>query len=367
MKIVSAHAYSQDQPFVAGSYTCRGQTEHGFSATIVSLTAEDGTTGWGEAAPLGAFYAEAFPEQIKAGVARLLPEVVGMHADDPVALTHKLDTVMLGQPAVKSAIDMAAWDLAARLARRPLARLLGGMWSQAVPLYRSISQAAPDAMARQAQDYVDQGYRRLQVKVGADPLKDVERMRAVRSMVPDDVVLYADANGGWLSGDAMRFVDQTRDLDYWLEQPCMSLADNIVVARHCSKPLVLDEGVCHLDDLLSAHQAGILSGVTLKVARVGGVTRTKLLRDVAVELGLKVTIEDTGGSTINTAATAHLMCSTRGGNVAHTVDFMNWVTVQNARGMPQTSDGSLILPEGHGLGIEVDTDVLGQPFAVAGT
>jgi len=360
MKIKTARLYRQNQPFADGPYICRGQTEDGFDSCIVALEAEDGTIGWGEAAPLGAFYAEAFPEAMQAGIQRLLPVTIGLSATAPGRLADALNHAMLGQPAVKSAIDMAAWDLAARVMKYPLSDLLGGADGESVPLYRSIGQADPDAMARKAKDYVTRGYRRLQVKVGADPLEDVERLKAVRAAVPDDVPLYADANGGWLLEDGLRFVDHTRDIDYWLEQPCMSYADNHTIARRCGKPMVLDEGLVTLDDLLRAHQDGVISGATLKIARIGGIGPTRLMRDVAVSLGLKVTIEDTGGSTINTAATAHMMLSTPKTHRAHTVDFMNWVTVQNATGMPATAKGMLFGPSGPGLGISVDPDLFLQ-------
>jgi cis-L-3-hydroxyproline dehydratase len=361
MKIKTARLYHQSQPFADGPYICRGRTEDGFDSCIVALEAEDGTIGWGEAAPLGAFYAAAFPEAMRAGIERLLPVTIGLSATAPGRLADALNHAMLGQPAVKSAIDMAAWDLAARVMKYPLSDLLGGADGESVPLYRSIGQADPDAMARKAKDYVMRGYRRLQVKVGADPLEDVERLKAVRAAVPDDVPLYADANGGWLLEDGLRFVDHTRDIDYWLEQPCMSYADNHTIARRCGKPMVLDEGLVTLDDLLRAHQDGVISGATLKIARIGGIGPTRLMRDVAVSLGLKVTIEDTGGSTINTAATAHMMLSTPKTHRAHTVDFMNWVTVQNATGVPETADGMLFGPTGPGLGVTVDMAALGAP------
>jgi len=356
MKIKTARLYRQNQPFADGPYICRGQTEDGFDSCIVALEAEDGTIGWGEAAPLGAFYAEAFPEAMRAGIQRLLPVTIGLSATAPGRLADALNHAMLGQPAVKSAIDMAA-----RVMKYPLSDLLGGADGESVPLYRSIGQADPDAMARKAKDYVTRGYRRLQVKVGADPLEDVERLKAVRAAVPDDVPLYADANGGWLLEDGLRFVDHTRDIDYWLEQPCMSYADNHTIARRCGKPMVLDEGLVTLDDLLRAHQDGVISGATLKIARIGGIGPTRLMRDVAVSLDLKVTIEDTGGSTINTAATAHMMLSTPKTHRAHTVDFMNWVTVQNATGMPATAEGMLFGPPGPGLGVTVDMAALGAP------
>ncbi len=363
MKIAAARLYRQIQPFADGPYVCRGHTEEGFDSAIVALEAEDGTTGWGEAAPLGAFYAEAFPEAIRAGITRLLPDIVGQHADAPARLADHLNDLMIGQPAVKAAVDMAAWDLTARLAGQPLSGLLGGADGDAVPLYRSISQDDPAVMADQAVAFVNQGYRRLQVKVGGAAQVDVARLHAVRDAVGEDVVLYADANGAWRVDDALRFVHGIGPVDVVLEQPCMRLADNTQVSRRCSRPLVLDEGIVSLDDLLRAHEAGILAGVTLKMARVGGVGPTRLLRDIAVKLGLKVTIEDTGGSTINTAATAHMMVSTPHALRVHTVDFMNWVTVSNADGMPAAGDGMLVAPTGTGLGVTPDMAILGPVIA----
>lgn len=366
MRIIAARLYRQDQPFADGPYTCRGQTELGFTSFIAGLTAENGITGWGEAGPLGAFYAEAFPEEMESGLKRLLPLAIGQSATAPKQLAQSLDLAMLGQPSVKSALDMAAWDLAARLSGQGLGDYLGGIATTSAPLYRSVSQGTPEAMARKAAQFIAQGYRRLQVKVGADPLEDVERLKAVRAAVPAGTPLYCDANGGWRAEQALRFVRAIGSTDIWLEQPCWTLAENIQIARAFNGPLVLDEGICSLQDLLAAHHAGILAGVTIKIARVGGVGPTLLLRDVAVALGLSVTIEDTGGSTLNTAATAQLMCSTPEANQAHTVDFMTWVTVQNATGMPDPSGGRLHLPKGTGLGVEADVAALGEPIFTTG-
>lgn len=359
MTIARARLYRQWQPFADGPYVCRGHSADGFDSCIVAIEDSGGRVGWGEAAPLGAFYAEAFPEQIEAGIRRLLPTVVGCGADAPLRVADAMNHAMMGQPAVKSAIDMAAWDLAARRAGVPLAAYLGGADAGPIALYRSIGQDTPDAMAARAADLVAAGYRRLQVKVGQDPLDDARRLAAVRAAVPADVPLYADANGAWTLDAAVRFCDATRDVDYRLEQPCMGFEENRAVARHCTKPMILDEGIATLDDLLRACAADMIAGVTLKIARLGGVGPTRLIRDVAVDRGLMVTIEDTGGSTVDTAATAHLMVSTPANHRAHTVDFMTWVTVANATGMPAPSGGVLPVPDGAGLGIDGDLDALG--------
>jgi L-alanine-DL-glutamate epimerase-like enolase superfamily enzyme len=364
MHIARVAAYRQLQPFRDGPYTCRGQSEDGTDSTIVVLETDEGITGVGEMAPLGAFYAPAFASAVRAGVAELAPLLIGADPRHPRRVRRALDLAMLAQPAVKSAIDMALHDLAAQAAGVPLCAYLGGRHGSSVELYRAVSQAAPAAMAASAAAYVAAGYRRIQVKVGGDPAEDVERVHAVRAAVPSDVVLFCDANGAWTTGQARAFLRSTRELAITLEQPCMSYDDCRSLRAACPHPLVLDECIDTLPALLAAHRDGVADGVTIKIARVGGVGPAALMRDVAVALGLPVTVEDTGGSDIDTAAMAHLSLSTPEELRIHTVDFNAWVTVGNASGMLDPVAGRLSAPEGPGLGVDVLLGELGEPFGV---
>jgi cis-L-3-hydroxyproline dehydratase len=366
MKIARAAAYRQFQPFADGPYKCRGHSEDGFDSTIVSLETDTGLVGWGEMAPLGSFYAEAFAAGVRAGVAELLPRLIGVDPRQTDRINALMDDAMTGQAWLKTPIDMACWDLAGLAAGLPLAELSGGRFGARVPLYRSVSQDAPEAMAARAKKYVREGYTRIQVKVGGDPIEDVERMRAVRAAVPKHVLLLADANGAWRVDEALRFLLSMGEADYYLEQPCMTLAEIARVRAACRQPLILDESIGSLEDLIEAHAGGLLDGVTLKLARLGGLTKARRLRDLAVALGLRVTIEDTGGSDIDTAATTHLMLSTPEAARFHTVDFMNWVTVRNAEGMPPTADGFISAPTTPGLGLRVRTETLGALVCEAG-
>jgi L-alanine-DL-glutamate epimerase-like enolase superfamily enzyme len=261
---------------------------------------------------------------------------------------------------------MAVWDASARAAGLPLAEMLGGRFGQTVDLYRSVSQGAPDVMAARAAGYIRDGYRRLQVKVGLDPRDDVQRMQAVLDVLPAGTVVYADANAAWTAADARMFVRATRDLDYVLEQPCAGYEANRSVRAACDRPFVLDESIDSLASLLRAHGDGLIDGITIKIARVGGITRARLLRDVAVDLGLQVTIEDTGGAQIDTAAIAHLSLSTPPSSRTHTVDFHNWVTVANGTGDLLCEGGTMSAPTGPGLGIDVHQHALGEPVFVVG-
>ncbi len=363
--ITAIRAYRHWQPFAEGSYGTSGGTAEGFDAVVVAVDTASGVTGWGEVAPLGSFYSDAFAAGARAGVAELAPQLLGLDAAQPRAVAGRMAALLRGHPYVRSAIDMACWDAAAREQGRPLCEALGGRFGDAAELYRSVPPLPAEQAAALAARLVAAGYGRLQVKVGGDPAADVERLRAVRDAVPPGVPLVADANGAWPTASAIRFAAMARDVDHTLEQPCATLAECAVVRRRCTVPMLLDESIVTLDDLLGARSGGIADGVTVKLSRVGGVTPAALIRDVAVELGLSVTVEDTGGASIDTAAMVHMSLSTPERLRGATVDFNAWVTADNAAGMPAPQGGRLAAPEGPGLGVEVLEDVLGEPFVDA--
>jgi len=157
-------------------------------------------------------------------------------------------------------------------------------------------------------------------------------------------------------------VRAVRDVDVYVEQPCATYEECRQVRRACRRPLVLDESIESLADLLRAHHDGVPDGITVKVSRVGGVTRAALIRDVAVAAGICVTVEDGGGASIDTAAIVHVGLGTPERLRLHTCDFHNWVTVDNAEGMPEPRNGRLAPPDGPGLGVRVLDGALGDPF-----
>ena len=365
MKIDRVTVYRQWQPFASGAYTCSGgRSAEGFDSTIVCVNADNGLLGWGEMAPLGSFYDPSFVGGAREGIRLLAPLLIGLDPREPHVVNAVMDLHLNGHPYAKSALDMACWDLGARAADLPLAEVLGGRFSPTVDLYRSVSQAAPEAMAEQAMQYLEQGYRRLQIKVGLDPDEDVERMDAVMAVLPAGTVVYADANAAWQPAEARRFLRATARLDYTLEQPCASYANNLAIRAACDRPLVLDESIDSVETLVRAHGDHLVDGITIKIARVGGITKARLIRDLAVQLGLQVTVEDTGGAEIDTAAMAHLSVSTPDGSRTHTVDFHNWVTVSHGAADLRCVDGTMTAPVGPGLGVDVDVTALGEPLLV---
>jgi cis-L-3-hydroxyproline dehydratase len=366
VRIVGVRGYRQFQPFRDGLYGTAGGSAAGWESVVVAIDTDEGLVGWGEMAPLGSFYSPAFAAGARAGVAELAPHLLDADPTQTSAITALLDGAMRGQPYVKSALDMACWDLKAKAARQPLSVATGGRFGSAVPLYHAIPPDRPETMSARAATLVKEGYRRLQVKVGRDPREDHQRVIAVRDAVGSHVELFVDANGAWTTRQALGFLRLSRDLAITVEQPCATYAECRAVRPHCPHPMVLDESIDSLDALLSARADQVADGVTIKLSRVGGITRALLIRDVAVELNMGVTIEDTGGASIDTAAIVQLSMSTPERLRTHTCNFTAWVTVDNARGMPTPANGCLSPPDGDGLGVDVLEGELGDPFVSVG-
>jgi L-alanine-DL-glutamate epimerase-like enolase superfamily enzyme len=208
-----------------------------------------------------------------------------------------------------------------------------------------------------------EGIHRFQLKVGANPNEDAERTKQVVEATGPEDVIVVDANGGWKLQDgvvAARLLERLERV--FLEQPCASLEECLVVRRRTTLPLVLDESVYDVQTLLRAHAAGALEAFNLKISKVGGLTHARLLRDLAVELGLRVTIEDTWGGDLVTAAVSHLAASTPG-DTLFSVSFMNdWTNEHVAGHQPRSRNGFGSAPTGPGLGLDVDLELLGAPL-----
>ena len=369
MKIARVTAWSIHLPYVEGSYRMSGdRTTTGMDAVVVKVVASDGTFGIGESGTVGVtFDAQNLPGQI-AGVTMLASVVLGADPRNPVAVHRRMSAAMTGHPYAKSPIDIAVWDLAARAAGMPLWMLLGADGPEPTPLYRPVQGANPEAVRVKAGERLAEGYRRLQVKVGDDPIVDAQRVLAVREVVGDDIVIFADANCGFSLSSARRFVRELGQggTGIFLEQPCATLVDCAHLRDSWSGPMVMDENITSLAALLEAHRLGVADGVTVKLTRVGGITPAKLIRDVAVELGIGVTVEDASGCDLADTTFAHMNASTPQRLRVHTVDFDSWVTITHVEG-PSPRQGSFLVPQADapGLGLVLREEVLGEPFVDA--
>ncbi len=360
MKIKRIAAYQVDLPLHEGSYKWSGgKSVEVFDSTIVEVETDKGMIGYGEVCPLGPFYLPAYAEGVRAGIKELAPHLLGSDPRQLDVLNRRMDAALKGHPYVKSGIDMACWDILGQVAALPVCELLGGRYGDDFVLYRAISQESPDQMAEKVAGYRDQGYRRFQLKVGADPQMDIERIRMVSNLLEPGDKLIADANTGWLMHEAARVVRAVDDVDVYIEQPCLTYEECLSIRQRTSHPFVLDEVVNDIDMLLRGHADRAMDVVNIKISKFGGLTKARLARDLCVAMGVAMTIEDSWGGDITTAAIAHLAHSTPSEFLFTATDFNSYVTVSTAEGAPQRDSGRMSASSSPGLGIQPRGDVIG--------
>ncbi|QDV66003.1 cis-3-hydroxy-L-proline dehydratase [Crateriforma conspicua] len=363
MKIACIRAYQVDLPLIEGSYNWSGgKSVSVFDSTIVAVETDDGTVGFGEVCPLGPAYLPAFAAGVRTGLREIGPRLIGCDPRELGALNLRMDSVLRGHPYVKSGIDIACWDLLGKTSGLPVCTLMGGRHGDAVRLYRAISQQSADEMAAKITRYRDEGYTRFQLKVGGDPDTDIERIHAARDILPASHRLIADANTGWTQHEAMRVVRATKNLDVYIEQPCETYEECLAIRRGTDHPFVLDENIDSLGMLLRAKSDLAMDVVNLKISKLGGLTKAKQARDLCVAMGIAMTLEDSWGGDIATAAIAHFAHSTPEAFRFTSTDFNSYVTVCTADGAPQRMSGWMKASDRPGLGIQPRMDVLGDPL-----
>jgi L-alanine-DL-glutamate epimerase-like enolase superfamily enzyme len=368
VKIARVDVYGYDLTYIHGRYVMSGgRVIETLASTVVRVTTDDGIVGFGEVCPLGPAYLPAHAGGARAALQELAPAVVGVDAGNLGAVNTAMDAALMGHGYAKSAIDTACWDALGQSVGRPICDLLGGRLSESFPLYFAVPLGSPEDMTAYVHARRDEGIHRFQLKIGADPYEDAARTRSVvEATGPEDVVV-ADANGGWGVQDAVVAARALEPLErVFFEQPCPTLEECLIVRERTTLPMVLDECIRDVHSLLRAYEARALEAFNLKISKVGGLTRAKLMRDLAVALGLRVTIEDAWGGDLVTAAVSHLAASTPP-ETLFTVSFMNdWTNEHVAGHEPRSVRGHGAAPERPGLGVDVDVAALGTPLFSAG-
>lgn len=361
MKIARIFAHRVELPLHETTYKWSGgKSVTVFDSTIVGVETDAGLVGFGEVCPLGPFYLPAYAEGVRAGLRELGPHLLGEDPRQLTKLNRKMDAALKGHPYVKSGIDIACWDILGQATGLPACELLGGRYDEDFHLYRAISQEDPDQMASKVAGYRAEGYRRFQLKVGGDPDVDIARIHAVAAKLQPGDRLIADANTGWVQHDAVRVAKAVREVDVYIEQPCLTYEECLAVRRQIPHPFVLDENIDDLGTLLRAKADLAMDVVNLKISKLGGLTKIRQARDLCVSMGIAMTLEDSWDGDIATAAIAHLAHSTPTEFLFSTTDFNSYVTVSTADGAPQRVNGRMAASKSPGLGITPKMEMLGK-------
>ena len=347
------------------------------SHLISKVVDDDGVVGWGETPAIATwggahmrYYGETPETAAHLIDAYLWPAIEGSAATDIEKIHRAMDDAVKGNPYAKAALDIAVHDLAGRKLGVPVAALLGGRFRDRIPVCHSLGIMDDDPALDEAEQAVSEGIRTIKVKTGVDPERDVRLVRKLRARLGDETAIRVDANEGYrLVSQAVaitqRMVGEAQI--FLCEQPLAGARGCAEVARRVPIPVMVDESAWTTADILQIAELGAIELISLYVTKPGGLWRAHQQAIVAESVGL---ISDIGGSIemgIGNAANLQLGAATP---IAELPSVCPVSAPSGSRdgiaGAYYTDDliaepfvledGALVVPEGPGLGIEVDEE-----------
>jgi muconate cycloisomerase len=326
---------------------------------LVRLETQNGVVGWGEAASAPSMTGETV-ESMMAAIRYLAPFLDGAALNDISGALQRMDRALYGNPAAKSAIEIALHDALGKATGKPVYELLGGKRRQRIPMLRMIASSDTQADIAEALRSKEEGYVAFKVKVGTgEPLADAERTRKVCAALGTGLLICADANQAWSTEEALQYVRaiEGSGLDFF-EQPVMGhdLQGMAKVAAGSSIAIGFDEGLHSLDDARRHRDARAAVGASLKTIKLGGIRRVFEAAELLQELGMKVNLAGKiAESGIATAAVLHLAAAVP--TLEWGVSLTSPYLAEDILARPlELSRGHATVPTGPGLGIEVDEE-----------
>ena len=367
MRIAEVHIYQHDLPVKNGPYTMANAQVWAVATTLVRLVSDNGLEGWGETCPVGPTYAESHAGGARAAIAEIAPGLIGVEAA-PIPLRRAMDGRLNGHNYAKAAFDIAVYDLLGKASGLSVADLLGGAVTDRVASYYASGVGLPDEIARIAKDKADEGYPRLQVKVGGRSVEvDIEVIRKVWETVGGRMRLAVDGNRGWTTRDALRVSRECADIPFIMDPPCDRVEDLEKIRCQLRHAIYMDESSVDLATVIKAVGRELVDGFGMKGTRIGGLHPMAAFRDICAARNLPHTCDDSWGGDIIAAACTH---------IGATVDPRRmegvWLAAPYIEGHYDdvgginVEGGHIAVPDGSGLGLTIDATRFGAPVASFG-
>jgi L-alanine-DL-glutamate epimerase-like enolase superfamily enzyme len=277
---------------------------------LVTIFTDDGTVGFGSAAAVPAVTGIASGD-IRAAIEGPVKNfLLGRTIEDVEEVMAQLHALPRVNAVARAAVDIALYDLYGRLHTSPVYKLLGGSRRELVTDL-TISLNEPEAMARDSLDAISRGFTTLKLKVGNDRAKDMERLRAIRAAVGDDVNLRLDANQGWTPEEAVSLIGKMEDEGLEIELVEQPVKDRDLeglkyVTDRVGIPVVADESAFSPRDVADIIRMRAADMINIKLMKCGGMYNALKICDLAQAAGMECMIGCMMESRISVSAAAHL-------------------------------------------------------------
>lgn len=278
---------------------------------VVVVHTETGISGWGECSPFMSINGESADTALV--VAKYFEQIwIGKDALQIEDRVNELDSIIYGNNSIKSAFDMALYDIAAQLAGQPLYQYLGGSKSKVIETDYTVSVGDATKMAADALKIKQAGFPVIKVKIGKGGANDVERIRAIREAVGYEIPLRVDANQGWGFEEAITTLKALEPFNIQhCEEPLprwafMQLPE---IRRQSPVRIMSDETCCDHNDVQRLIDLKACDLINIKLGKSGGIFKALKMIRLAEAYDIKIQIGAFLESRIAMTAFAHLALS----------------------------------------------------------
>jgi L-alanine-DL-glutamate epimerase-like enolase superfamily enzyme len=331
------------------------------NAVLVKIYTEDDTIGYGEACAWEPeFYGETL-ESVSSTIEKYIaPKIVGQNIFNINRILDIVDANLAKVTCVKEGIDLALHDLVGKILNVPVHTLLGGSFRDEIPVASEIGIDAPQAMAENALDVVQLGIRVIKIKGSNDMGMDVERIKAVREAVGDEIELRLDPNAAWTTIGTIKVMQEIESCNLQLlEQPIpgWDLEGMAHIRNKIGIPLMADESIWTPQDVVKIAQYGAADLINIKIAKSCGLALAKKIEAVSESMGLPCIVGTEIEPGFSLIAKLHLAASMKVHPLASEFTELTLLKTNILKHEVQIENGCVKVPAGPGFGVELDESI----------
>jgi L-alanine-DL-glutamate epimerase-like enolase superfamily enzyme len=327
---------------------------------VVVIQTSDGLSGFGECSPFMPINGESM-ETCYVVANYLAKALIGKNPLDIELCSEIMDRTIFGNSSIKSAFDMALFDLAAQHAGLSLYGFLGGQKNKILKTDYTVSLGDPEQMVADALELKERGFEVIKVKLGDDADKDIVRIKSIREAIGDEIPLRLDANQGWNSEDAIRVLNELGSYHIqFCEEPIprWNFMELPRIQRESPIMIMADESCCDHHDaqrLIDLHAA---QSFNIKLGKSGGIFKALKIIELAEKANLQLQIGGFLESRIGFTASAHLALTSDSVRFCDFDSPMMFSEDPVSGGIQYAEGGKIVMPEGPGLGANLESAYL---------
>ncbi|MEA1953907.1 MAG: dipeptide epimerase [Campylobacterota bacterium] len=321
---------------------------------VVIIECDDGTQGFGEGAATPVITGETLGS-IRATIEYIKPHIIGLEIEEFERILHLVHSLILKNTTAKSALEIALYDLKSKALEQPLFQMLGGTQTY-FKTDITISMGDIDKMIADSLHAVSLGYDTLKIKIGDNPKKDVQRVKAIHQALSKDIKLRLDANQGWTAKESVTLLhalEKDNIIAEFIEQPVK--ADDFEGLRYIKKrvetPLLADESIFSVDDARKLLELQAIDYVNIKLAKTAGITQALALADLSKEFNVKCMIGCMLEGPISVTAGVHVASAKADTITMLDLDAVSLLASHPVETKIDFNESEIVLSEALGLGV----------------